>query len=142
MKRTALLVLGVMVFSIGAFAQPQDDPIATALMALPAGLRDAATVIKWKADFTYDTLKKGTNGLVCYDRSGMPEQQPVSIECSSMGNLEREAQNLKAEALGDKIKTQGHAGRHGKERNTRQARVPVRCGITWPARTRSTPECT
>ena len=106
MKRIAMLVLGVMVFSIGALAQAPDDPIATALLALPAGLRDAATVIKWKADFTYDTLKKGTNGLVCYDRSGMPEQQPVSIECSSMGNLEREAQNLKAEALGDKIKTQ------------------------------------
>jgi len=106
MKRIAILVLGVMVFSIGALAQAPDDPIATALLALPAGLRDAATVIKWKADFTYDTLKKGTNGLVCYDRSGMPEQQPVSIECSSMGNMEREAQNLKAESLGDKIKTQ------------------------------------
>jgi hypothetical protein len=106
MKRIAMLVLGVMVFSIGALARPQDDPIATAVLALPAGLRDAATVIKWKADFTYDTLKKGTNGLVCYDRSGMPEQQPVSIECTSMGNLDREAQNLNAEALGDKAKTQ------------------------------------
>ncbi len=106
MKRIAMMILGVMVISIGASAQAPDDPIATALMALPANLRDAATVIKWKADFTYDTLKKGTNGLVCYDRSGMPEQQPFSVECSSMGNLDREAQNLKAEALGDKIKTQ------------------------------------
>jgi len=106
MKRIVMMILGVMVISIGAFAKPQDDPIATAVLALPPGLRDAATVIKWKADFTYDTLRKGTNGLVCYDRSGMPEQQPVSIECTSMGNLDREAQNLKAESMGDKAKTQ------------------------------------
>jgi hypothetical protein len=35
-----------------------------ALLALPEGLRNQTTVIKWKADFTYDTLRKGTNGLV------------------------------------------------------------------------------
>ena len=32
-----------------------------ALIAAPAPLRDQATVIKWKPDFTYDTLRKGTN---------------------------------------------------------------------------------
>jgi len=68
----------------------------------PAQLRDGATVIKWKPDFTYDTLKKGTSRLVCYDRSGLPEQQAFSIECTSVGNLDRVAQNLKAEAKGDK----------------------------------------
>jgi len=51
-------------------------------------------------------LKKGTNGLACYDRSGYPGQQPFSVECTSIGNLDREAQNLKAEALGDKAKAQ------------------------------------
>jgi hypothetical protein len=63
-------------------------------------------VIKWKPDFTYETLKKGTNRLVCYDRSGFPQQQPFSIECTSIGNLDRAAQNLKFEAAGDKAKTQ------------------------------------
>ncbi len=90
-------------------------------------MRDAATVIKWKADFSYDTLKKGTNGLVCYDRSGMPEQQPVSIECSSMGNLDREAQNLKAEALGDKIKTQAMLAAMEKD----GTRVKPEYGSVW-----------
>ena len=33
-------------------------------------------------------------------------QQAFSIECTSLGNLERAAQNLKFEALGDKAKTQ------------------------------------
>ena len=109
MKRIALLlpllVLGVAAFFTGTVAQAQDDAIAKALMAAPAGLRDAATVIKWKANFTYDTLKKGTNRLVCYDRSGFPGQRAFSVECTSLGNLDREAQNLKFEAAGDKAKT-------------------------------------
>jgi hypothetical protein len=57
-------------------------------------------VIKWKPDFTYDTLKKGTNRLVCYDQSGLPGQQAFSIECTSIANLDRAAQNLKFEAQG------------------------------------------
>jgi hypothetical protein len=77
-----------------------------ALIAAPAQLRDQATVIKWKPDFTYDTLRKGTNRLVCYDRSGFPLQQPFSVECTSIANLDREAQNLKAEATGDRSKSE------------------------------------
>jgi hypothetical protein len=106
MKSIALFVLAVIVAPLLALAQSSDDAVNTALQPLPPALRDMATVIKWKSDFTYDTLRKGTNGLVCYDRSGMPEQQPISVECTSTGNLDREAQNLKAEALGDKAKTQ------------------------------------
>jgi hypothetical protein len=106
MKHIALFVLAVLAASTIALGQSSDDAVNTALQALPPALRDAATVIKWKSDFTYDTLRKGTNGLVCYDRSGLPEQPAVSVECTSTGNLNREAQNLKAEALGDKAKTQ------------------------------------
>jgi len=106
MKRTALFVLGVVVVSTSAVAQAPDAAVQTALLAAPANLRETATVIKWKSDFTYDTLKKGTGRLVCYDRSGFPEQQPVSIECTSVANLDRVAQNLKFEAGGDKVKTQ------------------------------------
>jgi hypothetical protein len=106
MKSIALAILAVIVVSTIVLAQAPDDAITTALQALPANLRADAAVIKWKPDFTYDTLRKGTNGLVCYDRSALPEQQPVSIECTTMGNLDREAQNLKAEAIGDKAKTQ------------------------------------
>src|SRR3984893_14265028 len=102
MKRIALLVRGLVAVSASALAQAPDDAIATASLAAPANLRDGATVIKWKADFTYDTVKKGTNRLVCYDRSGFPGQQAFSIECTSLGNLDRAAQNLKFEAMGDK----------------------------------------
>lgn len=106
MRAIVLFVLGMIAIATVTLAQAPDDAINTALQALPPNLRADATVIKWKPDFTYETLRKGTNGLVCYDRSGRPEQQPISIECTSVGNLDREAQNLKAEALGDKAKTQ------------------------------------
>ena len=121
MKRIARFILVVMAVSTSALAQggrgapappaPLEPGAAQAdvdkaLLALSENLRNQTMVIKWKPDFTYDTLRKGTNGLVCYDRSGLPEQQPFSIECTSVTNLDREAQNLKAEALGDRTKTQ------------------------------------
>ena len=105
MKRIALFALGVMVVSTNALAQAPDAAVEMALLAAPANLRESATVIKWKPDYTYDTLKKGTNRLVCYDRTGFPEQQPFSVECTSVANLDRVAQNLKFEASGDKVKT-------------------------------------
>jgi hypothetical protein len=107
MKRIVLTVLAVLaVVSTSALAQAPDEAIDKPLLAAPANLREGATVVKWKADFTYDTLKKGTNRMVCYDRSGFPEQLPFSIECTSIGNLDRVAQSLKFEAVGDKVKTQ------------------------------------
>ena len=106
MKRMIPIVLSTLMVSTSALAQAPADAIATALAAAPANLREAATVVKWKPDFTYDTLKKGTGRLVCYDRSGFPQQLPFSIECTSIANLERVAQNLKFEAAGDKAKTQ------------------------------------
>ena len=98
--RDALLVAGLLAMSGSVFAQSTD--IDTPLLAAPTNQREGATVIKWKPDFTYETLKKGTNRLVCYDRSGQPGQQPFSLECTSIGNLERVAQNMKFEAMGDK----------------------------------------
>jgi len=61
-------------------------------------------VVKFKPDYTYDTLRKGTNTLVCFDRSGQPGQQPFAAECTSLANLPRVAQNLKFEAETDRAK--------------------------------------
>jgi len=121
MKRIALLAIAVVTLSTGALSQgqrgappppPALEPGASqadvdkALIAAPSGQKDQATVVKWKPDFTYDTLRKGTNRLVCYDRSGFPLMQPFSIECTSIANLDRVAQNQKIEALGDRAKAQ------------------------------------
>ena len=84
MKRTLLIVLSILAVSACAFAQDQ-AAIDKALLAAPGNLKAAATVIKWKPDYTYDTLKKGTGRLVCFDKSGLPGQaQPFLIECTAL----------------------------------------------------------
>ena len=98
-----------------------------ALMAAPANLRNQATVIKWKPDHTYETLRKGTNKLVCYDRSGFPLQQPFSIECTSIANLDRVKQNLMGEATGDRAKAQAMF----EEEEKAGTRVKPEYGSVW-----------
>ena len=104
MKRSVLFVLGVLSVAGSAWAQSPD--IDTPVLALPTNLREGAGVVKWKPDHTYDTLKPSKNGLVCYDRSGFPLQTPFSLECTAEANLPRVKQNLEAEALGDKMKSE------------------------------------
>jgi hypothetical protein len=104
MKCMLPIVLGILAVSAGAFAQTTEEIIDRALAAAPRQMREGAAVIKWKADFTYETLKKGTNRLVCYDRSGEPGRQPFAVQCTSVGNLDRVAQNRKFEAEPDAAK--------------------------------------
>jgi len=105
MKRIIPIVVGVLAVSTGAFAQASAE-IDRALAAAPANMKEGATVIKWKADNTYDTLKKGTNRLVCYDRSGEAGRPAFAVQCTSVGNLDRVAQNRKFEAIADKAERQ------------------------------------
>jgi hypothetical protein len=105
MKRMTPIVLSILAVSAVALAQTPE--IDKPLMAAPGNLKATATVIKWKPDFTYETLKKGTGKLVCYDKSGYPGvRQPFMVECTSMANLDRVAQNLKFEAITDKKASQ------------------------------------
>jgi hypothetical protein len=106
MKRMVLLVLGVAALSAGAFAQAPADTIEKALSPAPRNMKEGAAVIKFKADGTYDTLKPGTNKLVCYDRSGEPGQQPFAVQCTSVANIPRVVQNRKFEAMADKTARQ------------------------------------
>jgi hypothetical protein len=141
MTRTALLVVGVIAGSMATLAQgpagnappPALEPGASqaevdkALIAAPANQKNQATVVKWKKDFTYDTLRKGTNRLVCYDRSGFPQQQPFSVQCTSLANLERVAQNMKAEAMGDRKASEAWLA----EQEKAGTRVKPEYGSTW-----------
>jgi hypothetical protein len=99
------MLLGALA-TVAALAQSPADVTARALAAAPRQLRDGATIIQFKADSTYETLKKGTNRLVCYDRSGEPGRQPFAVQCTSIGNLDRVAQNRKFEAMTDKAAKQ------------------------------------
>jgi len=100
MKRLIPIVASILAVSAGAFAQSPD--VDKALLAAPPQQKDGATVIKWKSDFTYDTVKKGSNKLVCYDLSGWPTHPAFMVECTSLANLDRVAQSLKFEAIADK----------------------------------------
>jgi len=107
MKRTLPMVLTILAASSGAFAQAPSDAVQKALMAAPGRMKkEEITVIKWKPDFTYDTLQKGASKMVCYDLSGWPGHPPFTIECTSTANLPRVAQNLKFEAITDKAARQ------------------------------------
>jgi hypothetical protein len=101
MKRMVPIVLGMLSVSAGAFAQTTEAIIERALAAAPRQMREGATVVKWNADYSYVTLKKGANRLVCYDRSGEPGRQPFAVQCTSIANLDRVAQNRKFEAMSD-----------------------------------------
>ena len=124
MTRKICFALGLLALAVPTFAQaPRGGgapaaPLALeagasqadvdkALLAAPAPLKAGATVIKWKSDFSsYDTLRKGNNRLVCFDKSGLPGQLPYSLECTSVGNLARAQQNMKFESETDRAKRQ------------------------------------
>jgi len=123
MKRMLLVVFGVLAFSASALAQggrgapPPPQPLEPgasqaevdkAVLPAPENQRNGAMVIKWNpANWTYTTLRKGTNSLVCFDKSGLPGQQPAfSVECTMVGNLDRAAQNMKFESEPDRAKRQ------------------------------------
>ncbi len=98
MKRIVLLALAAAAVSSTAFAQSDAEMIERALAAAPRRAREAASVVKWNPDHTYVTIKEGTNQLVCYDRSGEPGRQPFAVQCTSLANLERVAQNRRFDA--------------------------------------------
>jgi hypothetical protein len=105
MKRVAFIFLSTLAVAAGTLAQSNPE-VEKALLAAPRSAREGAAVIKWKADSTYDTLKPGTNRIVCYDQSGLPTEQPFSVQCTSVGNLERVVQNRKFEAQTDRAARQ------------------------------------
>jgi hypothetical protein len=102
MKHIVPTVLVSPAVSIGVFAQgrrgaPPAPPLEAgasqvdvdkALIALPEGLRNQTTVIKWKADFTYDTLRKAPT---VWSATTARACQPFAVQCTSLGNLPREA---------------------------------------------------
>jgi hypothetical protein len=112
MKRLLALALGGVTISALAFAQANDPSMDRALAAAPRNLREGATVIKFNPDGSYETLRKGSNRLLCFDRSGEPGRQPFAVQCTSIGNLERVKQNRKFEAM-----TDTKANKKGNERS-------------------------
>ena len=97
-KHIVLIVVGVLTISTSAFAQTAADTIERALAGVSVRTRAGAAVIKWNADFTYETLKEGTNSWVCSDESGGPRQQAFAVQCSSGANLKSLEQFMRFQA--------------------------------------------
>jgi hypothetical protein len=127
MRRLISSVVILLASYSSVWAQAPAEAIERALLAAPRQARDAAMVIKWKPDHTYDTLRPGTNRYVCYDQSGEPAEQPFSIQCTTVGNLERVAQNKKFEMMADRDARQ--AALNEAEKNG--TRVKPEYGSPW-----------
>src|SRR5258708_5297458 len=146
MKRMAAIVVTLMAASVIVLAQQRGGPpppppplepgaaqadVDKALRAAPANLKNQATVIKWSPGHAYTTLRKGTNSMVCYDRSGFPLQQAFSVECTMLGNLDRVKQNMTVEAEGgDRAKAEAQFGeleKSGKRVNPEFSTVFYHC---------------
>ncbi len=126
MTRIVLIVVGLLVVSTSAFAQTTAETIERALAAAPQRGLEATGVIQWNDDYTYETLKESTNRLICYDRSGFPgRRQPFSVQCTSVGNLDRVAQSRKALAENE----EGEKVLDGYE--AAGTRVQPECGSVW-----------
>lgn len=97
MKRVILAVFALLAVAAGAEAQSAQQTIERALAPLSGRARDGAAVIQFNADQTYVTLKEGTNGWVCYDRSGEPGRPAFAVQCTNTGNLPRLVQNRRLE---------------------------------------------
>ncbi len=98
MKRIILAVVGVLSFAQNAQAQTPAETIEMAVDASLAPFGGDATIIRWNADYTYETIKQGNNALVCYDRSDERDRAPFAAQCTSLTNLDRVAQNRRFRA--------------------------------------------
>ncbi len=128
MKRNALIVLiglGALAVSSSLDAQATAEAIDRALAAAPRRAREGAGVIKWNADYTYETLKEGTNRLVCYDRSSEPGRQAFAVQCTSVGNLDRVAQSRRFRAEGENVEARVDAA------EANGTRVKPEYGSVW-----------
>ncbi len=98
MKLIILVVVGVVSIQAGANAQTAAEATEHALTAAPRRAAEGAAVIKWNADYTYETIKEGTNRLVCFDRSDERNRRAFAVLCTSVANLDRVAQNRRFRA--------------------------------------------
>lgn len=94
----ALAGLMMILIPIATEAQSAAQTVERALAGAPARAREDATVVAFKADHTWDVLKEGSNGWVCYDRSNEGRRPAYAVQCTNIGNLARIAQNRRFEA--------------------------------------------
>ena len=108
MKRIVFALVGALAVPATAHAQTVPEVIELAVGASLLRFPGEATLIKWNADYTYETLRKGSNTLVCYDRSDERDRASFSAQCTNLANLDRVAQNRRF-----RVETDDAAGERG-----------------------------
>ena len=98
MKRMVLVLVGLVVFTASAQAQTVPEVIELVVGQSLPRFPGEATLIKWNADYTYETLREGSNTLVCYDCADERDRALFSAQCTSLANLDRVAQNRRFHA--------------------------------------------
>lgn len=83
----------ILLIPVAAEAQSAVETIERALAGAPERVREEASVVRFNADHTWETLKEGSNAWVCYDRSGEGRRPAFAVQCTNIGNLPRIAQN-------------------------------------------------
>ncbi len=128
MKRILLAIISVLTVSAGAQAQTPAETIAIAIETSPVRFGGEVTLITWNADYTYETVKEGTNTMVCYDRSDERDRSPFAAQCTSLTNLDRVAQNRRF-----RVQTTDAASESAMIRAAEQAgtRVQPEYGSLW-----------
>ena len=128
MKRIVFALVSVLAVTAGAQAQTVPEVIELAVGASLYPFPGEATFIKWNADYTYETLREGSNTLVCYDRSDERDRAPFSAQCTNLANLDRVAQNRRF-----RVETDDTAGERAMIDAAEQAgtRVQPQYGSIW-----------
>lgn len=128
MKSILFSILGVLAVTGGAKAQSIPEVIELAVGASLLRFPGEARLIKWNADYSYETLREGTNSLACYDRSGERDRASFSAQCTNLANLDRVAQNRRF-----RVETEDAAGESAMIDAAEQAgtRVQPEYGSLW-----------
>jgi len=128
-KRLLLSTLTVVLATpLGLVAQSDAQRVERAVLGAPARMRAEVTVVKWNADHTWEVMKEGSNGMVCYDRSGEPGQAAFAVQCTSIANLERIAQNRRFAA---EAPDRAAVAALVSEAAANGTRVPAEFGSVW-----------
>ena len=85
-------------------AQSADADIERTMLAAPASLHAAATILELRPDGSTAVLRKGSNDLICWDNEGRPGQMaPFDIQCTAKANRPRLEQNHAFESAGGTV---------------------------------------
>lgn len=126
---TTLVMFCVMIWiPTGVVAQTPAEVIEAALAQSLYPIEGSATIIEWNPDHSYEVLREGDNGFVCYDRSNERDRAPFAAQCTNEGNLERVAQNRRFRAETDDVAGEGARIREAEEAGTR---VRPEYGSIW-----------